>query len=152
MAMSALINEHHAALFRFCVSHLAKGKLKYRFKRFEYLLQQEVRCLPLTKSIGEIGLHLMSRFIEKKAPKQNIRNTINDILILACAFDAGLDLVTEDKVLNRFAASILGVGCAQQGRWLRLAFDRAQVRDRRLMRESKCYINRGWQVNENRGS
>ena len=42
-------------------------------------------------------------------PKQDVRNTINDIFILATALDACAELVTKDSSLARFAGKVFGV-------------------------------------------
>ena len=149
-SMSTIINSRRKQFYRFCISHLDKSKQKYLLKRFEYLCQQEVSCIPLTKEIGNLGLEAMKQFLTEHNPKANIKNTVNDILIAATARVKNLTLVSRDNLLNRFAGSFFGGDMVSSGPWLRITFD-GTLKTRRKMSESKGYLNSSWRVKVLRG-
>ncbi len=98
-------------------------------------------------------MNILLQFLDKYEAKQNHRNTVNDILILSTAVEHSAPLLTEDSLLRRFAAEILGAKChEQQSKELIIDFTTPEVVDRRKPLESKGYINRGWQILEHRGS
>lgn len=152
LAIAEILNQRMTELFRLSISHLEKGKQKYRRKRFDYLLQQELECHPVTKPIAQLAVELFGAFVSAHSPKSNIRNTLNDMLILATARSNGLDLLTEDKLLNQFGAEYCGVKASIEGGWLRVRFREAKPAAKTPMRESKGYINRGWEVKVRRDS
>ncbi|MCL1485932.1 MAG: hypothetical protein MH208_17540 [Marinobacter sp.] len=49
-------------------------------------------------------MRLLEKFERHIKPKENIKNTVNDLLILATAIDKKKGLHTKDKVLANFAA------------------------------------------------
>ncbi len=95
--MSTMINQKLSPLYQLCISHLDKKKQKYLLKRFNYLCEMDCYCLPLTKTISTIAMSAMSAFLSKYTSKENPRNTVSDILVLATAADKQLTLETRDK-------------------------------------------------------
>jgi hypothetical protein len=112
-----------------------------------------VHCLPVIPAIAEVGMNILGQFLDKYESKQNMRNTINDILILSTAVEHSLLLLTEDNLLKRFTTGLVGAPfsepCPDR---LLIDFTPPEVVDCRKSFESKGYINRGWQVMERRGA
>lgn len=153
MAISEIINLRHGGVFASSISHLDKGVQKKLKNRFRFLVETNVNCLAITPKIAEVGLNILGQFLDKYEAKQNLRNTINDVLILSTAAELSLPLLTKDNLLKRFAADILGAECTQgDASNLLIDFTVPAVVDRRRPFESKGYINRGWQVMERRGN
>lgn len=110
------------------------------------LLLGVMKCTLLTKLI-------LGQFLDRYEAKQNPRNTINDIIILSTAIEHSVPLLTEDNLLRRFSAELMGALCFEQPHsQLLIDFTAPEVSDRRRPFESKGYINRGWQVLERRGA
>jgi predicted nucleic acid-binding protein len=151
-AISAIINEHREDLFYSSISHLTRDTQKKLRSRFQFLLDSNVHSLPVTESVAEIGVNIFGQFLDKYTAKANLRNTINDVLILATAVKQALPLLTKDSLLSRFAAELLGAPVMENRLGLALDFTAPQVADSRKKLESKGYINRGWQVIERRGA
>ena len=102
-------------------------------------------------AIAEVGMNLLAQFLDRYEAKQNMRNTINDVLVLATAIEKKVPLLTEDNLLRRFTAEVIGALTGERQGNLLLDFSAAEVQERRKPLESKGYINRGWQVLERRG-
>ena len=152
VAISQIINGSNHSLFVSSISHLNKALQKKLRNRFDFLIQQDVQCIPFTPEIGTVGINLLAQFLDKYNAKQNIRNTINDILILSTAVKHSTSLLTEDNLLRRFAADFLGAICQEQPPiGLLIDFSTPEVTDRRKPLESKGYINKGWQILERQG-
>lgn len=151
MAISQIINDGHKDIFSASISHLEKPLQKKLREKFEFLINTGVQCLPVTPAIAEVGMNILGQFLDRYEAKQNQRNTINDILILSTAIENSFPLLTEDNLLKRFTAELLGaplsVPCTDR---LLIDFTVPEIVDRRRSFESKSYINRGWQVIERR--
>lgn len=150
VAITQLINEGHEPLFMASIAHLAKPEQKKLLARFRFLLEQSVSCVAVTPPVAEIGLNLLGQFLDRYQPKENKRNTVNDVLVLATAIQHSSELLTEDKLLSRFAAEVVDAPVVAQGELLKLDFTQPSINDRRRPLESKGYVNRGWQVLERR--
>jgi predicted nucleic acid-binding protein len=142
-AISEIINHKKLGIYKLSISHFSKQKQKDRLKKLMYILDNDYQCYSLTKSALEEGLSLFSQFTSKHNCKANIRNTVNDILILATAIDRKKVLLTHDKLLNRFAAEYYEVPIEQDKNELLIDFSKKAV-DQSKNRESKGYINSGW--------
>lgn len=153
MAISQIINDGHEDIYFASISHLEKPLQKKLRDRLQFLTKAGVRCLPVTPAIAEVGMNILGQFLDRYEAKQNPRNTINDILILSTAVEHSLPLLTEDNLLKRFTAELLGAPfsepCPDR---LLIDFTPPEVVDRRKPFESKGYINRGWQVMERCGA
>lgn len=153
VAISQIINDGHEDIFFASISHLQKTLQKKLRDRLQFLVSISVQCLPVTPAIAEVGMNILGQFLDKYEAKQNPRNTINDILILSTAVEHSLPLLTEDSLLRRFTAELLGAPFSEQPPdRLLIDFTPPEVANRRKPFESKGYINRGWQVMERRGA
>ena len=142
-AIAEVINKKNYGVYELSVSHLSKQKQKYLKKRLKYILDNNYRCYSLTRATIENGLTLFSEFAAKHNCKSNIRNTINDILILATAVDRQKQFRTYDNVLNRFAAEYYEASTYQNEDELIIDFSE-ETTESRKSKESKGYVNRGW--------
>jgi predicted nucleic acid-binding protein len=151
LAISQIINDGHYHLFSASISHMGKALRKKLQDRLRFLMNSNVQCLAVTPGIADIGMNILGQFLDKYEAKQNTRNTVNDMLILATAIQYEMSLLTEDGLLKRFTAQLLGAPCIEKNfdRVL-IDFKRPTTEDRRKTLESKGYINRGWQVMERR--
>jgi predicted nucleic acid-binding protein len=151
IAISQIINEGHEDIYASSIFHLAKSHQKKLRDRLRFLVGIDVKCLAITPVIANVGMNILGQFLDKYEAKQNPRNTINDILILSTAIEHSIPLLTEDSLLRRFSAELLGAPCYEQPPCgLLIDFTSPEVIDRRRPFESKGYINRGWQVMERR--
>lgn len=143
-AISEIINKNKPGMYKISIAHLPKNKQKYLVTRLKYILNNGYYCYPLTDSIIEQALSLFSVFTSEHNCKGEIRNTVNDILILATAIDKGKKFLTYDNLLGRFAAKHCEASIHQGGNTLLIDFSEEKVIERRKNKESKGYINRGW--------
>jgi predicted nucleic acid-binding protein len=153
IAISQIINHRFDNIYTASISHLEKDLKRRLQKKLDFLLSMGTQCFPVTTNIAEIGMNLLDQFLDKYEPKQNPRNTINDILILATAIKYSAPLLTQDGLLKRFTAEILGAKYHEQHpETLMIDFTTPEVISHRKPIESKSYINRGWQITEYRGN
>ncbi len=146
-SMAALLNDRNGPAFTSIIWSLDK-KLQKRLKqRFAFLCTTFADCVPLSRETADVGLTLLSRFCETHNIKDNVRNSVNDIMILATAITSGEQLNTADTLLNRFAAETYGtVAIPGANDSLMIDFRRVLQSKKRGSAESKGYINRGWQI------
>lgn len=153
VAISQIINDGHEDVYSASISNLEKSLQKKLRDKLRFLITTNVQCLAVTPAIADVGMNILGQFLDKYEAKQNPRNTINDILILSTAVEHSLPLLTEDSLLKRFTAELLGAPYFEQSPdRLLIDFTPPGVVDRRRPFESKGYINRGWQVMERRGT
>jgi len=145
-AIAEIINKRMYDVYRYSVRHLPRAMQRTVLGRFRYLLDSKLRCVPLTRPFVEAALSLLSRFLDEHEPKGNLRNTINDMLILGTALTKDATLLTEDSLLSRFAAERAEVGITPHSAYVSIPFSAGRAQARRTLRESKGYVNRGWQV------
>jgi len=152
-AISEIINNKYIELYQISIPHLSKEKQKYLKKRLKYILDNNYHCYSLNRLTIEQALELFSHFIAKHNCKNNVRNTVNDILILATAIEGGKKLLTDDNLLNRFAAEYYDAPIKRDANELLIDFSGKPTVERKKNRESKGYINRGWSysLHNNRG-
>lgn len=142
-AISEIINEKNLDVYKLSIAHLSKQRQKYLLSRLKYILDNNYFCYSLTKAALAQALNLFSEFISQHNCKGNIRNTINDLLILATAIDRGKKFLTNDNLLNRFAAEYYEASIHKYEDELLIDFSEKQA-ERRKSKESKGYINKGW--------
>jgi predicted nucleic acid-binding protein len=153
VAISQIINDGLKDIYSASISHLEKNLQKKLRDKLQFLISTNVQCLAVTPAIADVGMNILGQFLDKYEAKRNPRNTINDILILSTAVEHSLSLLTEDRLLKRFTAELLGAPFSEQPpNRLIIDFTPLEVVDRRRAFESKDYINRGWQVMERRGA
>ena len=106
-AISEIINNKNYDIYKLSIAHLPKNKQKYLKKRIEYIFDSNYICHPVNESIIDFSMNLYLDLEEKYNFKSDIKNSINDLLILSTAYLNGKVLYTEDKLLNVFAAEKL---------------------------------------------
>ena len=143
-AIAKIINDNKPEIYRMSIAHLPKSKQKYLIKRLQFILDNGYYCYALTDSILEEALNLFSAFTSEHDCKGNIRNSVNDILILATAIYKEKKLLTYDNVLSRFAAKNCDAAIHQNEDVLLIDFSEEKVVERKKNRESKGYIHKGW--------
>ncbi len=148
-SLNALVNaitNRDVDLFRAAIEpYSSRTKKRHLLKRFYYLLDLEIECLPLGDEAIKSSYMLLGEFISKYTAKPNFRNTMNDILILASAYSIRTKLITEDKLLNTLAERLYG------GKILtikddisELDFSISQTILANNNRGSKGYVNNSW--------
>ncbi len=146
ISISNLINEGLTDLMSCVVNHLEKEKKKTLKRRFRFLVENNIKCVPLKYSDVECGFGLLSTFKEKYNFKNNFRNTWNDILILSSAIGAEDSLVTEDNLLSRFAGENYRITPHFNQDFIEFNFSNQKDLKRKIIKESKGYINQGWKA------
>lgn len=146
LSISVAINDGLHDLIAGALNHLDKDTKKTLTKRFRFLVENGIRCAPVTAAEVELAFELLANFKVDHNPKANFRNTWNDLLILSSAIRHGENLVTEDNLLSRFAAQQFGVKPETKHGFLVLPFTRTSTTNRKTSDESKGYINAGWRV------
>lgn len=142
-AISEIINEKKLEIYKISIAHLPKRKQKYLLKRLKYILGSDYYCYSLTRSAVDQALNLFSEFVSEHNCKGNVRNTINDLLILSTAIDREKKFLTNDNLLNRFAAEYYEAPICNDKNELLIDFSKQPI-ERRESKESKGYINKGW--------
>lgn len=147
-AIARMVNDRNVELLRQSSSFLDKHKQRVIRENFVFLVESEVRCVPLAPRTVQIGYRLLEAFQSSgERFKTTFRNTWNDLLILATAWDNGEELRTADIQLNRFIASSFGRYREWIPGFLKISFPAAiDVTQRRGSRESKGYVNKGWRA------
>jgi len=143
-AISKIVNEKLPHFFKLSIAHLSKDKQKYLKKRLKFIIDSDICCHPLNVTTIDTGLTLFSDFISQYSCKDNIRNTVNDILILATAITRNVPLVTQDSLLNRFAADHLNAPIKQDIGNIVINFASEESKNKTFSKGSKGYFNRGW--------
>ncbi|MCF6153925.1 MAG: hypothetical protein E3K36_01470 [Candidatus Brocadia sp.] len=146
LAISMLINKKVLGLFDEAIQFLPKTKRKKIRKRYDFLLDNDVQCVPLTKQSVAVALTLFQEFIEKYNLKANFRNSVNDILILASAIDSSVALMTDDLLLKEFSSDKYQVPITQENNFSVIDFSDCDAIVKKIRSESKGYINKGWQA------
>lgn len=150
IAITQLINERHDQLYLASIANLDKSAQKKLIAKFRFLLDHGVSCVAVTPPVAIVGLNLLGLFMDRYQPKENKRNTINDVLVLATAIKNDARLLTKDNLLTRFAAEVMSAPVTAEGESINVDFSLPVASDRRKPLESKGFVNRGWQVLERR--
>lgn len=145
-AISRMVNDRNIELLRQSIAFVDKGMQKYIRDDFEFLIDNDIQCIPLSQSTIEVAYSYLGIFRSSgEKIKTTFRNTWNDLLILATAATHSQKLWSQDSQLNRIAASTFGefveaeIGALDL--WLNP--DRLTSTERKSI-ESKRYINKGW--------
>lgn len=146
LAITDMINLGRKSLFNEALRFLSKEMRKTILRRFDFLLEQEIRCVPLSRDATEIGMSLFYEFASQYNIKQNPRNTIYDILILATTIASSATLTTQDSLLNRFSSEYFQGDITENAGILSIEFGKPVDSGRRKSQESKGYINKGWRA------
>lgn len=151
-SITSIINERNMEAFKISISQLNKEKQKNLKKKMEFLFDNNVLCHSLSEDACDIALELFLRFQEHINPKENIKNTVNDLLILSTAVDKKTPILTMDRVLGRFAAKEHSGKIQSDSKNITIDFSIENGRKTKNNRESKGYINRGWSYSFLKGS
>jgi hypothetical protein len=151
-AIASIINDKHLDAFKLSILHLDKGIQKKLKNKMEFILDNNMICHRLNDAICDVGMTLLVSFQKHLTPKANIKNTVNDILILSTAINREKTLLTEDKVLGKFAASEFSAKFVEKEESMIVDFSSPQETKTKLSRESKGYINRGWAYSFTKGN
>jgi hypothetical protein len=143
-AITEAINSKNQNLFKESVHFLDKDMQKFILRRFQFLLNSEIQCIPINENILDCGLNLLTQFLLKYNTKAEVRNTINDMLILSTAINSQNVLVTKDSLLNRFASEYFDAAIHDNKDFVEIDFRSERGSKYSKSRESKEYINRGW--------
>jgi len=145
-AIAEVINLKAKNIFTEATRFLDKAQKKMILRRFDFLLYSKIQCVPLSSSVLDQGLKLFYEFLSHYNTKPKVKNTINDVLILATAIDLSAVLITKDSLLNRFASGYCDTMLQVQKDFITIDFGTTQEKNQSKNSESKGYINRGWQV------
>lgn len=152
-AISEIINSKSMKNFEISIAHLNKSDKKKLKKKLEFLLDNNIYCHRLSENDCELAIILLSEFKKSYQVKKNIKNTMNDLLILATAINQRLDLYTEDKVLGEFSSKYLNATIVDNNNSIVVSFPHPE--DTQIIMkqsESKGYINRGCQYSMRKGN
>ena len=148
-ATASIINDRNTAAYGRIIGSLDKASQKKLRPRFSFLCENIAECVPLAAQTAELGVELLWSFVQQNTVKGSIRNSANDMLILATAITSKDDLITEDSLLARFAAEQTGSTIRDMSRGrIQINFATSKPSSSSSYRESKGYINRGWRVAE----
>lgn len=145
-AIAEVINLKAKNIFMEVIRFLDKDKRKKILRRFDFLLDSKVQCVSLNKRAIDQGMNLFYEFLSNYKTKSELKNTINDVLILATAIDLSAVLITKDSLLNRFASQYYDNVLQFQKDFIKIDFGANKEQNKLKNRESKDYINRGWKV------
>lgn len=143
-AIATIINERKLNIFNLSIAHLEKKKRRYLKKRIQFIVKSQYVCIAINKSIMSIAMNLFSSFLERYNCKADMRNSINDIMILATAVERQMLLISKDSLLNRFAAQKCNATIKEVRDVLEIDFESADSHREIYKAESKGYINKGW--------
>jgi hypothetical protein len=147
-AIAKMVNGKNVGLLRQSVAFLGKNRQRIIRENFDFLVENEVHCVPLTPRIVKSAYQLLWNYqCGGRNLKTSFRNSWNDLLILATAQTSEVRLLTQDSELNRFAASAVGTFSKSESDILDIRPNAVpRIRSKDSTGESKGYINRGWQA------
>ncbi|WP_346119264.1 hypothetical protein [Micromonospora coerulea] len=145
LATARLLNVGHGHLIKGYASVLERKSHRVVVDRLDFLIDQGVQCRALTDAVAVTALEMFAAFTAKYALKKKFRNSLNDLLSLAVAVEAGALFKTEDRLLAEFAAEHAPSSIQEIGGVLAIDFA-PEGSGRRLNRGTKGYVNRGWGV------
>jgi predicted nucleic acid-binding protein len=151
-AISSIINNKNLEAFKLSISHLEKSRQKKLKNKIEYIFDNDIHCHRVNENVCNIGMRLLEKFERHIKPKENIKNTVNDLLILATAIDKKKGLHTKDKVLANFAAEEYSGKTIEKDESIMVDFSVESFPQRKVNQESKGYINKGWAYSFGKGN
>ncbi len=144
-AISKMINERNVAQLRRATGHLDSKVQRLIREDFDFMVSNDIECHPLRRSAILIAHKLLAVFkAGDEAFRGTFRNSWNDLLILASAWDQDSSLRTKDSQLNRIAAGRFGKFTELQDS-LSIqfpSFSSAETQGK----ESPEYVNQSWRV------
>jgi len=152
IAVSNIINKQDILLFNRSVQFLDKAIQKDLKKKFRFIIESQLTCIPIAGQDIEIGFTLLYEFLLKNNAKKNFRNTWNDILILSKAINSNMQLITEDKLLNNFACDSYNAKKKRKDNILEIDFSDLNISKVGHNNDSKGYINNSWKYKINNGT
>ena len=144
-AITDLINYEAIRLLDFSIDHLPKSEKKAILQRFSFLIKMKVKCIPWHSSTEKAVSSLFAEFQKSYQPKGNIRNTLNDLIILSTALENEMKLISYDSLLNTFSAQCMNAPIRKVGEFVVIDFSKETETSRERGNESKGYVNRSWQ-------
>lgn len=144
-SMTKVINEKNNEVFNQAIKHLPKDRQKLLKGKFKFLIDNNIKCIALNTSILDIAFEFIYEFTKKHNFKKDKRNSINDLLILSSAIENKAKLVSDDNELNRFACDMANGTVTKNGDFVNYDFSCVKKVKKINSRESKGYVNRGWQ-------
>lgn len=150
LALADLINNQAVSLFDNAIAHIEKAQRKVFRKKFEFLMECNLDCVPVSRSAVDIAQHLLETFAEQYSFKKDFRNSLNDLLIAATSIESSSSLYTKDDLLTRHIAEYLEASSISMPRGLQVDFSEVAQSSKIKTRESKEFINKGWQISFSR--
>lgn len=151
-SITSIINEKNLEAFKISILHLDKSKQKKLKRKIEFLFDNDITCHNLNENSCDVALNLFTKFQKHITPKDNIKNTINDLLILSTAIDRSMPILTMDKVLSEFASKEYSGQISTGPDTIIVDFSKQELDKIQAPRESKGYINRGWSYSFRKGN
>ncbi|WP_275464854.1 hypothetical protein [Streptomyces noursei] len=145
IGIADLLNTGMQGIFSESVNHLPKRERKDLVRKFRFLVDQGVKCIPVGQAHIPLAFDLIKRLIGRGSNlKADFRNSLNDMLILGAAIANNADLWTKDKPLAQFIEEE-GLSQVKSRRdHYEITFNATENEPSRASRESKGYINTGW--------
>src|SRR5262249_26674706 len=137
------INQRLDLLVAAAIGFLPKDQIKSIRARFGFLVRNNIQCVPLNRNDIEVAFWLLHEFLGSYNPKQNFRNTWNDILVLSAAINRGVALYTKDRLLGEFAATVTHTPIIDRKDFLDLKFERSTM-TKKDTSDAKGYVNNAW--------
>ena len=145
IAISKMINERNAPLLRRAIAHLDAKIQRLIREDFDFIVSNDIECEPIRRSAITIAHKLLTVFkVGDEAFRGTFRNSWNDLLILASAWDQNRLLLTKDSQLNRIAAGHYGRFTEFED-GLTIQFPSISAAEREA-KESSEYVNHSWRV------
>lgn len=143
-SIAEIINKKLHKTYLGCIEDLPKERKKLLKKKIYYLLENDIKCHPINPQSIQIAYELLHRFITEYSMKSNVRNSINDMLILSAAIEKRGNLISQDHLLNEFACKQVDGQLRKTDDVVVCDFTNNSMTKTTRSRESKGYINRGW--------
>ena len=145
-AVSRAVNDRQRDVLRGCCVVLSKFEQRMVLSEYDFLVEQESTAVPLTTSTAQLGLDLLRQFLSGgRSPKTNLRNTLNDMFLLAQSLEHQIPLLSDDVLLGDFARDIGNSVSTTDGLVL-VKPEPPASRTRLVSRESKGYVNSPWRA------
>ena len=149
ITLANLINYGSPDQFTLCIHHLDKNFKKKLRERFVYLLENNVRAIPVGLKAESIIIDMVRLYFRSHNSKENTRNSINDILIFSTAIASDAKLITNDNELKRFIASNLKLKIDNLENGLIAIHSSYSVKIPNTRDDTKGYVNTGWRIKLN---
>jgi hypothetical protein len=144
------LNTKAVDVVRLATAHLSRYDKRCIRKKFDFLCDNNITCVPVTREVIRKAHKLLAVFLQGHQPKSDFRNTFNDILILSTAVHDNAVLRTHDNLLARISADLFEAKWSADGKGIVIDFSRVSLSPKRVQPESKGYVNRSWRIHERR--